>query len=639
MDKIINFSGRTEQGVFAYVLGKETPYLEKTAAEYHPQIAEFIRNAKSVPGRTQILLTALGSGEYYGANVNGDYFPEAALAHEGDDYGYQTFKKFAKVYKHHINKDPLKSYGDVLVGVYNNSYKRVELIISIDNEKCPEEVAKINSGEPIDFSMGCRVPWDECSICGNRAPTVKDYCEHLKYYMNRIHPPTGKQAYAINRLPRFFDISIVLIGADRIAKSLLKVASVGTNKVATIEKEIPVEGAPSSQDAIESIVRAIPEVKAREKTIPHSTLDSLARQFTLQEIVSTLAFMGIILKPQEFQRVFLLKAGKQDIADTLDAKNICFDPDSEPQPEHEKILGLSSNNFNSTIMDRMQHFVADRSYMAPHLARRIIIIEKTAEHNIPKFPIFFDADKHDLDARYKLGILPIMLLASGLYAAMAKKSPGVVTSEIGKVIAKNPGLAAALASAVPMIFNSVAGEGGRGNYVENLEPEIDNIGQKLQERRERPFAKLGASNIGASMSRMFMGVPAVYMASGMLQKHKNYNPEQNESKITRFIRRNPDILGAAVAVDSLMALSGKGTHGMWNKVQPLAQKLFKTASMRDFVENAAIAPLAFGGKGLASRMVGGLFDQAIVEGSKKILSKKKSNAMINDNGGNYGNIE
>jgi hypothetical protein len=70
MDKLLLFPGRTDKGVFTYVIDAEKSYLEKTACEYHPTIAAYIHNAKPIKGKTQILLTALGAGEYWGC------FPE-----------------------------------------------------------------------------------------------------------------------------------------------------------------------------------------------------------------------------------------------------------------------------------------------------------------------------------------------------------------------------------------------------------------------------------------------------------------------------------------------------------------------------------------------------------------------------------
>jgi hypothetical protein len=520
-------------------------------------------------------------------------------------------------------------------------------ITGITSDVCEEMVYNIaiKSGSYDDDSYqcknfalhNCRVPYDVCSICGNKAPTTKHYCEHLKYYMGRIHPQTGRVAYAINYQPKFFDISQVLIGADRTAKTLLKVASaqkqypasavaaekMAETKTSTIEKQVPANQPPGSQDDIQALVRAIPEVKAREPMLPREVLDGMATKYDIPSIMSTLALLGIIPKPQEFQRIILVRAGKKDVADDLDRKNMCFDPCmcQDPSPEHEKILGLSSDRFNPDIMNMVSGYVPSRSYAAPHLLRRITIIEKTAmdESNL-KMPLLIDSNNKDVDARTNLGILPILLLASGLYAKMSEKSPALAATGVGKVVAKHPGLAAALMASAPMLFNAVMGESRKGQFVEGMEPEFE-IMKKAEELRERAITKTASGNISAGLGRVFLGVPAVYMASGILQKSKNYNPHKEESKITRFIRRNPDIIGGAMALDGLMAMSGKGSHG-------LIKKLTKVADVFDNVMDAAVWPLAMGSKGLPARMLGGVIDQAILEGSKKVLSKNKTRDKI-----------
>src|SRR6187399_2413290 len=112
-EKQIILQGSNNRGLFTHVIDPNSRYHIKTAGEHHPTIAAYIRNAKPIPGITQLLLTALGAGEYWGDNANGDWFGEGELAHEGADYGYKTFETMAKVFKHHINKPDSPSYGTV----------------------------------------------------------------------------------------------------------------------------------------------------------------------------------------------------------------------------------------------------------------------------------------------------------------------------------------------------------------------------------------------------------------------------------------------------------------------------------------------------------------------------------------------
>lgn len=176
----------------------------------------------------------------HNSNINADYFPWDALAHEGDDYGYKTFLN-AHCYTHHVNKDPERSIGKPVVAVLNPRMKRVELIIRIDREAARKQgadgvVARIDNGEFPDCSMGCKVPYDICMVCGNHSKTRDDYCEHLRppEHLKGIFGPnkilsTGQKCCVSNTLPRFFDISFVFIGADKTAKAMAKLATRGAH--------------------------------------------------------------------------------------------------------------------------------------------------------------------------------------------------------------------------------------------------------------------------------------------------------------------------------------------------------------------------------------------------------------------------
>jgi hypothetical protein len=212
-----------------------TPGLMEKTAGVHPEILAYKMNLTPDPNKTYVHIIALGAGEYYGANLNNDYFPWKALAHDHTTtphehiHGYKTFLN-AHAFAHHVNKDPEKAYGDVLLSVLNHKMKRVELIVAIDNEKCirnggSKTLERINNGEFPSTSMGCRVPYDTCSICGNKAKTRVQYCDHMKTEAGKIYAD-GRKVFVYNDYPRFFDISFVFIGADRTSFVLEKIASI-----------------------------------------------------------------------------------------------------------------------------------------------------------------------------------------------------------------------------------------------------------------------------------------------------------------------------------------------------------------------------------------------------------------------------
>lgn len=236
----------------------------KTASPMLPAVQNYLGNLKPNPSSIYVLVNALGAGEYWGSNINGDYFPEPALIHRGRDWGYESFYD-AFPYKHHVNKDPSKSFGKVELSVWHDQMKRVELVVAISRQLAKQfgaedVIDKLDRGLFPDVSMGCKVPYDLCSICTDwtnyrraqstfdpnvhrtvgqavlawhkRQPirglsvTRNDYCEHLQQMLNRILPD-GRKVYAINDYPRFFDISFVFIGADKTAKVMAKLAAAG----------------------------------------------------------------------------------------------------------------------------------------------------------------------------------------------------------------------------------------------------------------------------------------------------------------------------------------------------------------------------------------------------------------------------
>jgi len=235
-------------------------------------------DVKPEKGHSIIHLIAMGDSEKYGANRNGDIFyregqvvefPEpkneksATIEHGNLDRAW-TFEKYAKVYRDHKNSKHDKAYGKVIKAAHNDKMSRVELLISVPNEDplWREDMEKLASGEDIPFSMSCRVPGDHCTICGNFAPTRRQYCSHLKKNMSEL-TKSGHRVGMINDHMVYFDISRVRVPADRIAYSLMKVANFSTISGERDEHtfDIPIIGA----DADESGVYAGRDIAALRK--------------------------------------------------------------------------------------------------------------------------------------------------------------------------------------------------------------------------------------------------------------------------------------------------------------------------------------------------------------------------------------
>ncbi len=241
-----NFNAPVARLMNVHSRGIDSDWMQKRAAV----LTDELRAVRPEDGQSFIHLITMGAQEFYGANRNGDGFNEKTAKWElpepkkgvqkvitldgGLTQGHRTFMKYAHVYKDHVNKDPELRSGDVHAEAYNPEMHRGELIIKVQNDKWEPELEKLASGDDIAFSMSCKVPYDICSICGNRAPSRKEYCDHLKNEMSRVKE-AGHQVFAINDRPLFFDISGVFRPADRIAYGLRKVASAG----GAVEEFIP----------------------------------------------------------------------------------------------------------------------------------------------------------------------------------------------------------------------------------------------------------------------------------------------------------------------------------------------------------------------------------------------------------------
>ena len=267
------------------LFGRQDHEFEKVASSgLLPEVQQYIDALKPRDDSQYVLVNALGAGEYYGSNSNGDFFSEESLIHApsgwtgkpvedrtlatGWPWGYPTFYG-ANGFIHHQNKDPSRAVGSVELAVWNPNMKRVELVVRLQRQLCERYGGmgvweKIRQGGFPDVSMGARVPFDLCSItldqdeyrkrveqfkteratglnegtflahwhkrqvkdgrAGIRGLQVTrdDYSVYCKTMMNKIFPD-GRKVYVFNPHPKFFDISFVFIGADKTGKTMVHI--------------------------------------------------------------------------------------------------------------------------------------------------------------------------------------------------------------------------------------------------------------------------------------------------------------------------------------------------------------------------------------------------------------------------------
>lgn len=444
------------ENYYSLILGNDVS-LEKNASSLSEDISNFIKNHKFNTERyLYVLINALGAEEFYGSNKNGDGFPEhyegkPNLIHDGTNHGYKTFEHCAKLYKHHANKDPKKSYGDVLLSIYNHKMHRVELIVRMDRKKAPHEVGKVERGEVLSTSMGTKVPYDVCSVCGNKAKTRASYCYHLKTMMNKTLP-NGEKVFARNPYPKFFDISMVFVPADVTSRVMLKIASVkgaAEKKQAEIKKRVPAQGIESTSldDIITNLISS--KFKAMDRVQPDIPRDILNRMsdFPLKKILSSLLISGIMPKPREFQRVVLIRMKKPRLADRLEDQNLVFNEkqyDSDPDIINMK-LRMGPEDIDKNIVSLFEDCIPSRSRWQPHLLRRLMCRRRD------------DLEKQATEDN----VMPIMWAISGLYNIFKAAAPKLLARALAGIAGTNPIMAALAAGA------HVAGSAGKELFAEN----------------------------------------------------------------------------------------------------------------------------------------------------------------------------
>lgn len=399
----------------------------KTASE----ASDYIQAVEPKPGTSIVLVLALGAYETYDLNRNGDGFNEFPFKNgfkptcgccqadgawvtqqEVLPNHYKSFEEHGKIYRHHQNKDPQKACGDVLKSFWNPQMHRVELLLGLRNELAPDLAERIASGEYPAVSMGCRIKYDVCTICGHKAPTRKQYCDHLKFGMRQV-TPSGLRAGALNPSPKFFDISFVVKPADLTGYMMKKVAdesaySVRTSaelgeyldnveekraairKIADIDKIVrgtPVDHktSPITEQEARGIQQYRDMILPAVKGMPNlddGTIKELSKH-PVAQVLSTLSAAGVILTTPEFVKMIVerLAPGTQIPAAALDGivamQGHIFDlfarhPQLLEQLGSTGMFDRSASNVNPEIGVIAEKYLEKRSTITDYLSRQLL---------------------------------------------------------------------------------------------------------------------------------------------------------------------------------------------------------------------------------------------------------------------------
>ena len=129
-----------------------------------------IRNHAPDDDHFGVHLIAMGAGEFYSFNKNGDWWTKEGLIKY-----HPTFVSHGNLFREHLNQDPKKRIGVVKASAYNLEMERVELVVWGDKRKAEKEYARAKTGKELAFSMSARVPYDKCLPAGSLIHTASGW--------------------------------------------------------------------------------------------------------------------------------------------------------------------------------------------------------------------------------------------------------------------------------------------------------------------------------------------------------------------------------------------------------------------------------------------------------------------------------
>lgn len=558
MKKILQYFPEDENGSEVKMIHPDRKDEIIKTASLASDLKVFVDNLEINTDKIYVIVNALGAGEYYSSNRNGDFIGEDVI----QDY-YKTFEDNGHVYKHHRNKNPKNKLGDILKAFYNPKMHRVELVLELGRNEDEPFIQRLLEGDMPPVSMGMKTKYDKCSICGHESKKISEYCDHLKNEMNKVYPD-GRKVMAINPEARFFDISFVTIPADRTALTMRKIASNNDKVVLSaalakdaIDKEI-------SSNTTEQEPQEDPNgrIYDSQEEIPLDEIQALAKEYPLDQILATLSAMRITPKPMDVQNLVLVQKGMTDKAKELNEKNACLIKNADPYP-----VEIDYSDFNEKLARDYQHLVPKRSLTKQHVTNRIL--EKSAvlfsgstrmeeEGKVP--------NQREKDDKVYLDHEPSTI----------RKTLFGYTEEPKKSTVKNPILGGAALSGlyygIQKANNALFGKQYIGKYDQFLMKHpwlipvllgggaIASTGAQKLLKKESSAKNYIASSL--------ISVPATYLYAGNQENKVRHG--KPIGGIQNFVRKHPlltSLAGSAVVGKGLSALSKLGSMKIASKLE------------------------------------------------------------------------
>jgi hypothetical protein len=534
-------------------------------AQADDEIVEFLGRYRALHDHFYVRIINVAAGEYWGANNNADFFPEEHLMVNHPNYGYRTFQLYAKIYRHHANKNPEAAYGNIPIAVYNRRMHYVESVLELPMDRNGDIYRQLEKGQFPKTSMGTKVPYDICTICGRKASSQADRCIHILQEKKKIYPD-GKMVAMINHYPRFFDQSIVVIPADSIALGLervypkggetmnikaaedysdclQKVASLGVDKAADFAKRVE-SFITDSRPGLETFTTEIRnKLQAGEKPFTKQDLEIMS-EHTPQSVFDTLTTLGVIPTIKEASDILTVT---EDNVDHITAEQELA---SEP-----------------TLVNKLAHLCPNRSWALPYLAPRLAKIASEPARKEHPYEKIEQAKLNALAA----GLLSFPAIMMGMSeATMSVKGIPPITATLKLT---KSGLAGALASLGVALLAYKAGEIGnlvaRKNYEEEKTSGMKALvatvpaawfaSEYMKSKRDMGYDVGGVGNFVAEHPFITAGLATagVHRAGEYLTQHSSPSLTHD---VASLAKKHPYLAAGSAA----LALSG-GVKGLYNK--------------------------------------------------------------------------
>ena len=234
----------------------------------------------------------------------------------------------------------------------------------------------------------CRVPYDVCSICGKKARTRDEYCDHAEKHMLQYYPyddmtNRGLITCVFNTKPTFFDQSFVFTRADKgtfVIQELNKAAGlIGTSyhfighsvdAGSRFFKEAERKKAEMEKTSPDDITRNF-KVVDKEKYIsdgnsnavmpefPLSTCKALSKH-AMEDVFDTAGLMGIHIMPKEYA---VIKAYRENDAPKAEVIKRHVRVMIAPKTASVTQLPIRAPRYNHEVARVLKPFMSSRSFL------------------------------------------------------------------------------------------------------------------------------------------------------------------------------------------------------------------------------------------------------------------------------------